>query len=77
MNRTAEKDVKQSSKRNTQSPYKSADHKVYGSKCVGREQMEEIVERLCQIRTRVPDHKRTGAGTEMGIQNSYLWKGFN
>ena len=49
----------------------------YGFKCVGKEQMEEIVDRLCQVRTRVPDHKRTGAGVEMGIQNSYLWRGFN
>ena len=75
MDSTAEKNAKQSSKR--QSPYKSTSGKVYGSKCVGREQMEEIVERLCQVRTRVPDHKRTGAGSDMGIQNSYLWKGFN
>ncbi|KAI6649449.1 Intersectin-1 isoform X5 [Oopsacas minuta] len=51
--------------------------KGYGFKCVRKEEMEEIVDRLCQVRTRVPDHKRTGAGHEIGIQNSYLWKGFN
>ena len=56
---------------------KTQSGKGYGFKCVRKEEMEEIVDRLCQVRTRVPDHKRTGAGVQMGIQNSFLWKGFN
>ena len=70
------KDEQTRNKSSTQR-YKPQSGKGYGFKCVKKEEMEGIVDRLCQVRTRVPDHKRTGAGVEMGIQNSYLWRGFN
>ena len=78
MEKQKENDEKLSAKPNNRGgAKKDLTYKEYGHKCVGKEEMEEIVERLCKVCTRVPDSQRTGSSKEMGIQNSYLWKGFN
>lgn len=39
--------------------------------------IEEVVERLSNTKsTRVPDSNRTGAAREMGIMNSFAWRGW-